>query len=59
VRGMIQLEPKSRLTVPQILSHAWLKETNEDESDDEDEENNEDDKDGDQNKNAVAGGQGK
>jgi serine/threonine protein kinase len=37
VRGMIQLEPKGRLTVPQILSHQWLKETNEDESDEEDE----------------------
>lgn len=55
VRGMIQLEPKSRLTVPQILSHAWLKETNEDESDEEeDENNNDDDKDGKDN-NAVAG----
>lgn len=54
VRGMIQLEPKSRLTVPQILSHAWLKETNEDESDEEEEENNEDEKDGKDN-NAVAG----
>ena len=51
---MIQLEPKSRLTVPQILSHAWLKETNEDESDEEEEENNEDEKDGKDN-NAVAG----
>ena len=44
-----------RLTVPQILSHAWLKETNEDESDEEEEDNNEgDDKDGKDN-NAVAG----
>jgi serine/threonine protein kinase len=32
IRGMIQLEPTDRLTVPQILAHAWLKETN-DESD--------------------------
>lgn len=56
---MIQLEPKQRLTVPQILSHGWLKETNEDESDDEDEDNNDDDKDGEKNNNAVAGGQGK
>mgnify|MGYP002631211777 FL=1 len=39
------------------MSHAWLKETNEDESDEE-EENNEDDKDGSKNTNAVAGGQG-
>ena len=38
---MIQLEPKSRLTVPQILSHAWLKETNEDESDEEEEDKEE------------------
>ncbi len=41
VRGMIKLEPKQRLTVPQILSHPWLKETNDDESDEEEEENNE------------------
>lgn len=59
VRGMIQLEPKQRLTVPQILSHAWLKETNEDESDEEDEEKeegegNKDGKDG----GSVTGGQG-
>ena len=54
---MIQLEPKSRLTVPQILSHQWLKETNEDESDDEDEDNNDDDKDG-KNNNHVSGSQG-
>lgn len=46
---MIQLEPKARLTVPQILSHQWLKETNEDESEDEDEKDED-------NKNAVAGG---
>ena len=52
VRGMIQLEPKARLTVPQILSHQWLKETNEDESEDEDEKEEE----GKENKNAVAGG---
>mmetsp|Transcript_7512 Transcript_7512/g.12687 ORF Transcript_7512/g.12687 Transcript_7512/m.12687 type:complete len:305 (-) Transcript_7512:105-1019(-) len=58
VRGMIQLEPKARLTVPQILSHSWLKETNEDESDEEEDENNEDDKDGKENNNAVQGGQG-
>ena len=54
---MIQLEPRARLTVPQILSHAWLKETNEDESDDEEEENN-DEKDGVEDNSAVAGGQG-
>ena len=53
VRGMIQLEPKQRLTVPQILSHAWLKETNEDESDEEEEENNDE---GGKDNNAVAGG---
>ena len=52
VRGMIQLEPKARLTVPQILSHQWLKETNEDESEDEEEKEEE----GKENKNAVAGG---
>jgi hypothetical protein len=54
---MIQLEPKARLTVPQILSHGWLKETNEDESDEE-EENNEEEKDGVKDNSAVAGGQG-
>lgn len=42
VRGMIQLEPRARLTVPQILSHDWLKETNDDESEDEEDENNDD-----------------
>jgi len=35
---MITLEPKDRLTLPQILSHAWLKETNDDGSDEEEEE---------------------
>ena len=49
---MIKLEPKERLTIPQILSHAWLKETNDDES--EEEENDEDDK----NNNTVSGGNG-
>ena len=44
VRGMIQLEPKSRLTVPQILSHEWLKETNDEESEDDDDDNNEENK---------------
>ena len=34
---MIRLEPTERLTIPQILSHAWLKETNDEESDEEDE----------------------
>lgn len=27
---MIKLEPKDRLTVPQILAHEWLKDTNDD-----------------------------
>jgi hypothetical protein len=54
---MIQLEPKARLTVPQILSHAWLKETNEDESDEEEEENEDGEKDGVKDNSAVAGGQ--
>lgn len=43
--NMIRLEPKDRLTVPQILAHDWLKDTNDDsdsESSNEDEnENNE------------------
>ena len=42
VRGMIKLNPRERLTIPQILAHAWLKETNEDDSEDEEEEKNED-----------------
>ena len=50
------MEPKGRLTIPQILSHAWLKETNEDESDEEDEDNV-NDEDGKDN-NAVAGSAG-
>ena len=57
VRGMILLEPRARLTVPEILSHQWLKETNEDESDEEEENAEETDKDG-KNTSAVAGGQG-
>ena len=39
---MIILEPKNRLTFPQILSHSWLKETNDDESEEEDENQEED-----------------
>jgi hypothetical protein len=35
---MIRLNPRDRLTIPQILSHQWLKETNEDDSDEEEEE---------------------
>lgn len=54
---MIQLDPKQRLTVPQVLSHAWLKETNEDESDDEEEDQADNDKD-EKNTNPVAGGSG-
>ncbi len=35
VQGMIKLEPNERLSIPLILSHPWLKETNdEDEEDD-------------------------
>jgi hypothetical protein len=34
---MIRLNPRDRLTIPQILAHHWLKETNEDDSEDEDE----------------------
>ena len=29
IKGMIKLDPDLRLTIPQILSHTWLKETNE------------------------------
>jgi hypothetical protein len=35
---LIHLEPQKRLTVPQILVHPWLKETNEGESSSEEEE---------------------
>ena len=38
IHGMIRLEPGDRLTIPQILSHAWLKETNEMATDSEEEE---------------------
>lgn len=38
---MIKLNPRDRLTIPSILAHPWLKETNDDESDEEEEENNE------------------
>ena len=41
---MIKLEPKSRLTVPEILSHEWLKETNDEESDDEDDDDENEEK---------------
>jgi serine/threonine protein kinase len=37
VRGMIRLNPRERHTIPQILAHHWLKETNEDDSEDEEE----------------------
>lgn len=40
VKGMIRLNPRERLTIPQILAHHWLKETNEDDSDEEDEDKN-------------------
>ena len=38
LHGMIRLEPKDRLTVPQILSHEWLKDTNDDTEDSESDE---------------------
>jgi len=46
--------------VPQILSHAWLKETNEDESEEEEEEKDEGDgnKDGKEGGAMTGGGQG-
>jgi len=58
VKGMIQLEPKQRLTFPQILSHAWLKETNDDESEEEEENGDEEGKDKEKDTSAVVGGQG-
>ena len=41
---MIKQDPAQRATLPQVLSHPWLKETNELESDTEDE----DEEDGDE-----------
>lgn len=38
LNGMIKLEPNKRITIPQILAHPWLKETNEMDSESEDEE---------------------
>lgn len=38
---MIKLNPRERLTLPSILAHHWLKETNDDDSEDEEEEKNE------------------
>ena len=38
---MITLEPSARLTIPQILGHNWLKETNEMQQSDSDEEEEE------------------
>ena len=43
VEGLMRLEPTQRLTIPQIMAHAWLKETNE-ESEEEEEEENKDEK---------------
>ena len=40
LRSMIKLEPKDRLTIPQILSHEWLKDTNEDSETDSDGDDN-------------------
>lgn len=41
---MIRLEPKERITIPQILAHAWLKETNDEDSEEEEEEEKEEEK---------------
>ena len=35
---MIKLDPLSRLNIPQILGHPWLKETNEMDSESDEEE---------------------
>ena len=40
IRKLIRLNPNDRITFPQMFSHAWLKETNEDD-DDESESDNE------------------
>jgi len=36
IRGLIRLNPKERLTIPQLLCHPWLKETSDEDSEDED-----------------------
>lgn len=41
---MIRLEPKERLTVPQILAHNWLKDTNDDSDTESDASDDADDK---------------
>jgi len=46
VNAMITLDPAKRLTMPMILTHSWLKETNEGESSSDEEELVEEDKDG-------------
>lgn len=38
MNGCIHLDPLKRLTLPQILAHEWLKETNDDSENDSDEE---------------------
>ena len=38
IKGLINLEPQKRLTVPQILVHPWLKETKDGDSSSDDEE---------------------
>ena len=38
VKGLIQVSPNARLTIPQVLNHGWLKETNEDDEDEDEEE---------------------
>jgi serine/threonine protein kinase len=51
VSGCIQLEPLKRLSLPQILAHEWLKETNDDSDEESDkDEKNEENKDGKENK---------
>lgn len=53
MNGCIHLDPLKRLTLPQILAHEWLKETNDDsdnESEEEDKEKNEENKDNKDNK---------
>jgi len=54
IKGMICLEPTKRLTVPQILTHAWLKETNDGDSSSEEE--NDEAKNGESNKKEEANG---
>jgi hypothetical protein len=43
IQGLLQINPCKRLTIPQSLSHAWLKETRDDSDEEEEEEESKED----------------